>query len=89
MAKVTTLPAEIGFCAFPFVVVAPVCYFALGTASRDVWEPAFFGFLPIAFLYMSFALYITRSEIRALRATVVALGGSAEPNIGAAPESRK
>jgi hypothetical protein len=60
----------------PFAFAAYLCYSALwrlAASDTKTWDPAFYSFLPICFLFVGVITFRMEREIRELRGVVVKL----------------
>ena len=64
----------------PFAYAVGLCYIVLSSLKGDMrfWEPAFYSFLPMCFLFAGFGAHRTRKELRELREKVAKLELAAE-----------
>ena len=84
MKKVFDIVREIVLCWLPFAAATYLCYTTLNRiepADFRFWQPAFYSFLPMSLFLVGAIVYISRKEIRDLRATVEELRRQASRTI--------
>jgi hypothetical protein len=75
MKKIWEIVQDIIVCGLPFIFANYLCSFALPDlgAGMRMWEPAFYSYLPMCFLFVSAIAFMNRLELRQLRALVTQL----------------
>jgi hypothetical protein len=64
----------------PSVFATYICLSTLShiaPADAKYWEPAFYSFLPMSFVFVSIVIFLLQREVRELRSTVTALQAKA------------
>ncbi|MGE5095388.1 MAG: hypothetical protein ACM3SO_09635 [Betaproteobacteria bacterium] len=71
----------------PFAFAVGLCFIVLSSLAKDMrfWEPAFYSFLPMCFLFAGFGTHRMRRELRELREKVGRLESSAQAEVVSVP----